>query len=107
MHVTSEDGDFFYKKVPHLISSSMQDSISIVDATTTETSVCGLYIVTDPDKVVEISIKHLDVDCETGGLMAFVDGWELNGQYFPGVKDHPMSLERRVSEFCSEPQRRW
>lgn len=69
MHVTSEEGDFFYKKVPHLVSSSSRSGVNIVDSIS-PLSVCGLYVVTDPDKIVEISIKHLDVDCETGGLMA-------------------------------------
>lgn len=67
MHVTSEEGDFFYKKVPHLISS-LQHGINIVDSVS-PMAVCGLYVVTDPDKIVEISIKHLDVECESGGLM--------------------------------------
>lgn len=32
----------------------------------------------------------------------FVDGWELNGEYFPGVYDHELSLENRVNEFCDK-----
>lgn len=33
-------------------------------------TVCGLYVLTDPDKLVEISIKYLDVNCDSGGLIA-------------------------------------
>lgn len=69
MHVASEEGDYLYRKTPHLIPSQLQPGINIVDSSS-PMAVCGLYIVTDPDKVVEISIKHLDVDCETSGLMA-------------------------------------
>ena len=36
-------------------------------------------------------------------FIQFVDGWELNGQYFPGIHDHELTLEQRVSEFCNNP----
>lgn len=32
----------------------------------------------------------------------FVDGWELNGQYFPGVRDHELDLSQRITEFCND-----
>ncbi|XP_034489398.1 corticotropin-releasing factor-binding protein-like, partial [Drosophila innubila] len=67
----------------------------------TADSVCGLYVIGEPDTIVEITMKHYDVNCESGGLMAFVDGWELNGEYFPAVKDHHRVLEERVYEFCN------
>ncbi|XP_017020996.1 corticotropin-releasing factor-binding protein [Drosophila kikkawai] len=68
--------------------------------------VCGLYVIGEPDTIVEITMKHYDVNCETGALMAFVDGWELNGEYFPGIKDHHRPLEERVYEFCNN-YRQW
>lgn len=61
MHMASEEGDYSFKKVPHLVHG---------DAEQIDTTVCGVYIVTDPDKIVEISIKYLDVRCDSGGLMA-------------------------------------
>lgn len=30
-----------------------------------------------------------------------MDGWELNGQYFPSLLDHQLPIEQRVAEFCS------
>ena len=30
---------------------------------------CGLYLVTNPDMLIEIEILDLDVDCETGLLV--------------------------------------
>lgn len=36
-----------------------------------------------------------------GALMAFFDGWELNGKYFPNEIDHHLSLEQRSHEFCN------
>lgn len=56
VHVASEEGDYSYKKV--------------LDAEEPSTSACGLYILTDPDKVVEISIKYLDANCGAGALLA-------------------------------------
>lgn len=61
MHVASEEGDYSFKKVLHLGERVTQH----IDST-----VCGLYVLTDPDKIVEISIKYLDVNCNAGGLMA-------------------------------------
>lgn len=31
-----------------------------------------------------------------------MDGWELNGQFFPGTEDHPKPAERRYAEYCGE-----
>lgn len=87
MHVTSEEGDFSFSKTSHhhLMdvaasaalrphrSSSGHDEIANsheTDDTTPSMAVCGLYVVTDPDKFVEITIKYLNVNCESGGLMA-------------------------------------
>lgn len=81
-HVTSEEGRFFYKT----LQSSDQ--------------VCGVYFLTDPDKIVEVHFEYFDVPCEDGGLVAFVDGWELSGQYFPSLQDHKKPLEERFHEFC-------
>lgn len=61
MHVASEEGDYSFKKVLHLRQRVTQPI---------DTTVCGLYVLTDPDKIVEISIKYLDVNCDAGGLMA-------------------------------------
>lgn len=30
---------------------------------------CGLYLVTNPDMLIEIEILHLDVDCDNGLLV--------------------------------------
>lgn len=30
----------------------------------------------------------------------FIDGWELNGQFYPSSSDHHMPLEERIREFC-------
>lgn len=87
MHVTSEEGDYTFSKASHhhLLdvataaasrphrSSSGHDEIANLhetDDATPSMAVCGLYVVTDPDKFVEITIKYLNVNCESGGLMA-------------------------------------
>lgn len=97
MHVASESGDYVFKKVPHLIPPKETDILEMSDSMT----VCGLYVIGEPDTIVEITMKYYDVNCETGGLMAFVDGWELNGEYFPGIHDHHKARDDRVVEFCN------
>ncbi|XP_035919758.1 corticotropin-releasing factor-binding protein [Anopheles stephensi] len=122
MHVTSEEGEFSFVKLPPVRSTSKHgahwmspgelspelstdgvangslDPDTLPDAA----SVCGVYFVANPDQTIEVTMKQVNVECRTGGLMAFVDGWELNGQYFPGERDHEKPLELRVQEFCAE-----
>ena len=50
--VTSEDGQYFHK------------------AADDEAAVCGVYFVTDPDRIVEIHFDFLDVPCQNGGLVS-------------------------------------
>ncbi|XP_037030304.1 corticotropin-releasing factor-binding protein [Bradysia coprophila] len=102
MHVTSEEGGYTYKKSPKQILPQLRKDFDLIESSTPEMTVCGLYVVTDPDKIVEITIRYMNVNCESGGLMAFVDGWELNGQYFPGVEDHELNLDKRIIEFCND-----
>ncbi|XP_043471551.1 corticotropin-releasing factor-binding protein [Leptopilina heterotoma] len=82
MFVTSEPGFFTF------------------NSTSDDESVCGLFFMAEPDRVVEIIFTHFDVPCEGNGLASFVDGWELNGEFFPSPGDHQLPLEQRLSEFC-------
>lgn len=82
MLVTSEPGHYFFKSVGD------------------DPTVCGVYLMTDPDKIIQLQFDYLDLPCNTGGLVSFVDGWELNGGYFPEVGEHRLRLEDRVTEFC-------
>lgn len=104
MQVTSEDGEFVFRKVAPVVSAPKHGRLIDILGSAPSMEVCGLYFVTDPDKIVEVSVKHLDVNCDTGGLMSFVDGWELNGMYFPTEQDHPKGMEQRVEEFCNDPK---
>ena len=56
MTVTSKDGHFYYKASP-------KDE---VEPGTT----CGLYLITDPERIIEIELIHVDVSCENGGLIS-------------------------------------
>lgn len=50
------------------------------------TAVCGLYVISEPDHVVEIEFENYFVrSCELGSLVSVINGWELNGQFFPGM----------------------
>ncbi|KAJ8921923.1 hypothetical protein NQ315_008557 [Exocentrus adspersus] len=82
--MTSEEGDFYHKA-------------NIVDG-----KACGAYIFGDPDQIIEIRFNYLDVPCDNGGLVAVVDGWELNGEFFPSPHDHPKPLGARFNEFCGQ-----
>ncbi|XP_043275544.1 corticotropin-releasing factor-binding protein [Venturia canescens] len=79
------------------VSQSGRYVYKAVDGTET---VCGIYVFTEPDEVVEFSFPHMDVPCNGIDLIGVVDGWELNGQYFPSGSDHHLSLDKRSSEFC-------
>ncbi|XP_061394314.1 corticotropin-releasing factor-binding protein [Musca vetustissima] len=108
MHVASEPGDYAFKKLPPrpataataALFGNTDDTAAILQLEES-LQVCGLYVIGEPDTIVEITMKYYDVNCETGALMAFVDGWELNGEYFPSLRDHHRSLEDRVQEFCN------
>ncbi|CAH0693176.1 unnamed protein product [Chilo suppressalis] len=83
--VTSEEGELFFK--------SASD----------EPSVCGIYMIADPDKRIQVTFNYVDVPCENGGLVAWVDGWELNGQVWPADAWD----DDRVVESCDRrPQRK-
>ncbi|XP_057373870.1 corticotropin-releasing factor-binding protein-like [Daphnia carinata] len=90
MTVTSKDGHFYYKASP-------KDE---VEPGTT----CGLYLITDPERQIEIELLHVDVSCEDGGLISVVDGWELNGEFFPSPEDHQLPLDQRVQSECGSHQ---
>lgn len=66
--------------------------------------VCGLYLIGQPDQVVEVAFLEFNVNCETGGLLAIFDGWELEGQLFPSVYDHELDLAQRYKMYCGAQQ---
>ena len=59
MTVTSKDGHFYYKASP-------KDEMP--PGTT-----CGLFLITDPERQIEIELLHVDVSCEDGGLVSVSD----------------------------------
>lgn len=82
--MTSDEGEFFHK------------------ANVADGNVCGIYILAEPNQRVEIRFSYFDVPCSNGGLVAFVDGWELNGELFPSPYDYLLPVEGRFREFCGE-----
>ncbi|XP_014484378.1 PREDICTED: corticotropin-releasing factor-binding protein [Dinoponera quadriceps] len=87
MFVTSESGPFTYV-------SRSDDEV-----------VCGIYFLTDPDRTVEIHFHSFDVPCDHRGLLAVIDGWEMDGEIFPSEADHSLPIKDRVNEFCGKS--RW
>ena len=50
------------------------------------TDVCGLYLISKPEQVIEVEFEEYYVQsCSIGGLVSVINGWELNGQFFPGA----------------------
>ncbi|XP_064596577.1 corticotropin-releasing factor-binding protein-like [Liolophura sinensis] len=66
----------------------------------TSDGVCGLFLIGLSNQLVEIDFTEFQVDCASGGLLSIVDGWELNGQVFPGDIDHEDPLDERFRTFC-------
>jgi hypothetical protein len=58
--VTSEEGQFFLKAAG---DTSM---------------VCGVYIITDPDRRIEVHFEYLDVPCQNGGLVSVSGKFRFN-----------------------------
>ncbi|XP_053203828.1 corticotropin-releasing factor-binding protein-like [Panonychus citri] len=71
--------------------------------------VCGLYVIAQPDQKVVFEFESFSVDCTDSGLLSVVDGWELNGQFFPAIRDHPVPRDERYQEFCGskKPDRKF
>ncbi|KAI1289745.1 Corticotropin-releasing factor-binding protein [Halotydeus destructor] len=68
--------------------------------------VCGLYLIAEPNQFVEIEFERFDLSCSKDAIVSVIDGWELNGQFFPGTKDHPVAKEQRYREFNCESRPR-
>lgn len=68
MHVTSEEGIFTYRKLSRNQPRTF-DGIHLVEADMNEPQVCGVFFMTDPDKVVEVEVEYMDVSCDLGGLL--------------------------------------
>ena len=62
--------------------------------------VCGLYIIAEPTQVVEFKFLEFSVSCSDAGVVSLIDGWELNGQFFPSEADHLLPRDKRYMEFC-------
>lgn len=89
--VRSEDGTYnFYSNKNH-------------------TEVCALYIIADSNQLVEFEFQEFNVSCgqwnseypkNNQSLVSIVDGWELNGQFFPSNQDHKLKKSERYKELC-------
>ncbi|XP_022119848.1 corticotropin-releasing factor-binding protein [Pieris rapae] len=83
--VTSEEGELFFK-------SPTDDPV-----------VCGIYMIAEPDKRIQVTFNYLDVPCDNGGLVAWIDGWELNGQVWPADS---WDDDRMIESCDRRPQRK-
>lgn len=76
MYVTSEEGEFIYKTTSMAMayeSDHENEGNSVQMVPLEDPAVCGVYIVADPYKTVEISFNHLEASCESGALLGVSD----------------------------------
>ena len=95
---------FFLSSVisPECIFVKSEEGIYAYSAPGGTNSVCGIYLISEPDQLVQIEFFDFHVEsCVSGGLVSVVDGWELNGQFFPGASDHLLPKSRRYHEYCN------
>lgn len=73
------------------------------------TETCALYIIADSNQLVELEFQEFNVSCgdwnsaypkNNQSLVSIVDGWELNGQFFPSNLDHRLKKAERYKELC-------
>ncbi|XP_067000519.2 corticotropin-releasing factor-binding protein [Anabrus simplex] len=93
-----------YHPIKECITVASEEGVYFHEAVDNEGTVCGVYLLTDPERSIQVRFDWLDVPCEDGGLVSFVDGWELNQQFFPSAEDHSKPLNMRYREFCG-PQK--
>lgn len=66
--MTSEEGIYVYRKSlkrtghPRVIEKFGENA----------DQVCGLYLMTDPDKVIEVDVKFTDLSCEMENLVSVI-----------------------------------
>lgn len=81
IHMESFAGEYYYT------SSGSED-------------VCGLYLIGLPEQRIQVEFLDFDIDCSKGGLLATVDGWETQGQFFPSDEDHSLPMDLRYKTYC-------
>uniref|UniRef100_A0A1A9ZZL6 Uncharacterized protein n=1 Tax=Glossina pallidipes TaxID=7398 RepID=A0A1A9ZZL6_GLOPL len=96
MHVATEPGDYVFKKS---LSSAQRFAFDKLNENEFNGEELELKELED---VLNVCVFFLF----TLQLNQFVDGWELNGEYFPAINDHHRSLDERLVEFCNN-YKRW
>jgi len=104
--------DSLGKRSPHTARPSDAEHVGCIHMQSTageflyessgEEQVCAFYAIGGANERVEIIFKEFNVDCQSGGLLAFVDGWEARGQFFPSEWDSRKSLTERYKTYCGE-----
>jgi len=63
---------------------------------------CTLYLLAPADHVIEMEFPFFNVNCADDSAVAILDGWELDGQIFPSIEDHPQPMSHRYLPFCGD-----
>lgn len=64
MHVASEEGLYSFRK-----SALSAAELAAAGSSGDPVPVCGLYMVADPDRTIEMTVKYMNVACDAGGMM--------------------------------------
>ncbi|CAI9727859.1 corticotropin-releasing factor-binding protein-like [Octopus vulgaris] len=68
---------------------------------------CAFYLIGGHDKIVELEFLDFNIDCEEGGELSIIDGWELNNQFFPSPNDLPRNLHDERYCGINRPRRKF
>ncbi|CAG0900200.1 unnamed protein product [Darwinula stevensoni] len=66
---------------------------------------CALYVVLGSQQSVVIHLEYVYAPCHQGNLVNMIDGWEMDGEYFPSVAEHGTPMSDRVLAVCGERAR--
>ncbi|KAJ8035936.1 Corticotropin-releasing factor-binding protein [Holothuria leucospilota] len=68
----------------------------------TEDKICNVYLLAEPDEVVEIEFKDANFQCDETNQLLWFDGWSMGIGSFPSMNDHPLNMTERSQMICPE-----
>lgn len=90
----------FYFATIACIKVKASEGVYLLESNSNSNLICGLYLITKPEYLIEIEFLYFDVSCSKKGVLTIIDGWELSGQFFPGIEDHLKPRDARYHEYC-------
>ncbi|XP_064422887.1 corticotropin-releasing factor-binding protein [Latimeria chalumnae] len=63
---------------------------------------CAAFFIGEPDELITIEYKFVNIDCQGGDFLKVFDGWILKGEKFPSSVDHSLRTSERYTDFCED-----